>query len=82
MRARSLRRRLALAAFGALLAGAMLGTGVAKANPTNDANFLHALDAQGITYPNPSFAIGVGHAICLDLAEGVSVAKEVDRCGC
>lgn len=33
MRPRTLRRRLALAAFGAILAGATLGTGIAKADP-------------------------------------------------
>lgn len=32
MRPRTLRRRLALAGFGAILAGALLGTGIAKAD--------------------------------------------------
>jgi hypothetical protein len=33
MRPRQLRRRLTLAAFGAVLAGTVLGTGIAKADP-------------------------------------------------
>lgn len=33
MRPRALRRRLTLAAFGAIITGATLGTGIAKASP-------------------------------------------------
>lgn len=35
MRRRTLRRRLVLAAFGAILAGASLGNGIAKATPAD-----------------------------------------------
>lgn len=36
MRPRTLRRRLALAGFGAILAGATLGTGIAQAEPVDN----------------------------------------------
>jgi len=36
MRPRALRRRLGLAFLGALIAGAVLGTGIARANPLDD----------------------------------------------
>lgn len=63
MRPRALRRKILLAGFGAVLAGAMLGTGVAKADAHDDA-FIAALDEQGITASSATDLITNGHTVC------------------
>jgi hypothetical protein len=68
VRPRALRRRLTLAAFGAILAGATLGTGIAKADVITD----YALkDAAGICAmldqdPNTDGLKAVGAALMAD----------------
>lgn len=64
VRPRVLRQRLALAGAAAALAGALLGAGVAKADPVTDAAFLSVLDDIGITYVSPSKGITAGYAVC------------------
>jgi hypothetical protein len=74
MRPRVLRRRLALAAFGAVLAGALIGTGVAKAD--SDTDYLQALNNSGLSVYNAAEAIATGAEICnmLQSADGNAVA--------
>jgi hypothetical protein len=64
MRPRRVRRILALAAFGAITAGATIGTGVAKAD---DLTFIQALNNHGIVIYDTATAVNWGHAICLAL---------------
>lgn len=63
MRPRVLRRRLTLALFGAILAGSLLGTGLARADTMDDIYIL-TLDQEGITYTTPEQAIRLGHLAC------------------
>lgn len=57
-----IRRPLALAAFGALLAGAILGTPVAKASP--ETGYLDGLNSIGLVIYDTSRALATGYAIC------------------
>lgn len=70
MRPSTLRRRLALAGLGAILAGATLGTGIAKATPESD--FFDALMAGGITIFDAGVAVDRGYGICAAFDEGAN----------
>lgn len=79
MRPRRVRRLLALAAFGAVAAGATIGTGIAKADPALD--YLTALTNSGMTVYNTTAALNTGYAICtaLDTTRGDLVAQNLFR---
>jgi Protein of unknown function (DUF732) len=78
MRPRRVRRLLCAMTFGAVLAGATIGTGIAKAD---DLTFIQALNNHGIIVYDASIAVGWGHAICLALnqATGDVVAANFYR---
>jgi hypothetical protein len=61
-----------LLAVGAILAGTITGTGLARADTVDDA-FIAALDEQQITYPTRAYAIAGGHQICAELDGGTSI---------
>lgn len=56
MRPRALRRRLTLAAFGAILAGATIGTGIAKADPQQNYAAINAGPICSVLDDYPSIA--------------------------
>lgn len=88
MRPRVLRRRLALAGFGAILAGAVLGTGVAKADAVDNYIAIHAAnvcqlldDAPRLTTVSGLFnAIETDTGWDTDTAARVIVASVGDYC--
>jgi hypothetical protein len=76
MRPRTLRCRLAFAALGAIVAGGLLGAGVAKADTSS---FLQSLGDHGLTVYDSAAAISTGYRICsmLQSANGEQVAQYV-----
>jgi hypothetical protein len=61
------------AALGAAAVGLAVSTaGTASAAASADDAFLTQIKSVGITYNSPSYVIGVGHAVCSDLAAGVT----------
>lgn len=76
IRPRRLRRLLALAGLGAIIAGAFIGAGEAHADPMG---YLNALESHGINVYSPGDAVAAGYRICneLNIATGDVVAARV-----
>jgi hypothetical protein len=66
------RRLAALTVFGAILAGSVIGTGVAKADVVTDIAYLATLDQFGVYYNTDQTAITLGHSVCDALASGLT----------
>jgi hypothetical protein len=61
------------AALGAAAVGLAVSTaGTASAAASADDAFLTQVKSVDITFDSPPFVIGVGHAVCSDLATGVT----------
>lgn len=59
-------------AVAALAVAGLLGLAAPAAAEPGDIGFLGALDAMGISYPNPADALAGGQAVCRYIAEGHS----------
>ena len=78
-KSRTMKKALAAAGLGAAVAlGSLVGAGTASAT-TNDAVFLQMLAERGIYgVGGPDYGlIQTGHAVCIDLMNGVSFNTEV-----
>lgn len=82
MRPRALKRRIAAACAGIILAGTGVGWAAkADADIIDDA-FIATLDAEGITYPSPAYAIRAAYMACDYMDAGMSpyvVAAELAK---
>lgn len=68
----------AVSAAGALIASAVLCSGVASADPTDD-SFLHALDEDHVTYGDPGNAINYAKQVCNTMRSGVSANRVITQ---
>ena len=62
-------RLLLAGGFGALIAAAVLSTGVARADVNDDA-FVKVITDRGIAYTSEAKLIAAGHAVCDSRAQG------------
>lgn len=71
---------LALAGFGAILAGTGIGWATdADASPDQDGQYLYAINQAGLTYQSADVAIAQGLAMCHDMELGYDAGQIVER---
>ena len=67
-------RMLVLIGLGALIAAAVTGTAIAKADPENvyEYAFIQTLDQEGIGYPDADYALRAGYQVCNARYQGLT----------
>lgn len=68
--------KVGAAVVGALASATLLAP-AAQAN-TNDAAYLSQLLGEGLSFSSADYVIGLGHAICTDLGNGVNPIAEAN----